>query len=63
MIDSPSTIPGNTKGSDATLSRSHRPGSFVFTTIQQITDVTSMTDEAVPNESNTLFQTVRPRSG
>ena len=63
MIESPSTMPGNTKGSDATLSRSQRPGSFVFTTIQQITDVTSITIVAVPNDSRRLFQTVRARSG
>ena len=32
------------------LSSSQRPGSFVFTTIQQITDVTSITSVAVPND-------------
>ncbi len=55
MIDSPSTSPGNTIGSDATLSSSQRPGSLVFTTIQQMTDVTSITIVAVPNESRRLF--------
>ena len=63
MIDSPSTSPGNTIGSDATLSSSQRPRNFVFTTIQQMTDVTSITIVALPNESTTLFHTVRPRFG
>ena len=51
--------PGNTIGSDAMLSSSQRPGSLVFTTIQQMTDVTSITIVAVPNESSRLFHTVR----
>ena len=63
MIATPSTSPGNTIGSDAMLSRSQRPGSLVFTTIQQMTDVTSMTIVAVPNESRKLFQTVPGRFG
>src|SRR5947207_3008991 len=42
MIERPSTSPGKTIGSEAKLSRSQRPGSLVFTTIQQMTEVTSM---------------------
>ena len=63
MSDRPSTMPGKTSGSDAMLSSSHRPGILVLTTIQQITDVTSMTTVAEPNESRMLFQTVLARSG
>ena len=48
MIARPSTMPGNTIGSEATLSSSQRPGIFVFTTIQQITEVTSMISVALP---------------
>ena len=43
-------MPGKTSGSEAILSSSQRPGSFVFTTSQQITEVTSMTTVAVPND-------------
>src|SRR6266705_75463 len=43
MIERPSTSPGKTIGSEATLSRSQRPGSLVLTTIQQMTEVTSNT--------------------
>jgi hypothetical protein len=45
------------------LSSSHRPGSFVFTTIQQMTEVTSMITVAVPRESMRLFHTERVRFG
>jgi hypothetical protein len=63
MIDRPSTRPGNTIGSEAMLSSSHRPGSLVFTTIQQMTDVTSMITVALPKASSRLFHTERVRFG
>src|SRR6266702_2204120 len=50
MIERPSTSPGKTIGSEATLSRSQRPGSLVLTTIQQMTEVTSMITVALPKE-------------
>ena len=56
-------MPGNTSGSEAMLSSSQRPGIFVFTTSQQITDVTSITTVAEPNESTRLFHMVLARSG
>ena len=59
MIDSPSTRPGNTIGSEARLSSSQRPGIFVFTTIQQITEVTSMMIVALLEHSSRLFQIAR----
>src|SRR5262244_689261 len=63
MIARPRTSPGNTIGSEATLSSSHRPGIFVFTTIQQITEVTSMIRVALQSERTSVFHTVRPRFG
>jgi hypothetical protein len=63
MIARPRTRPGNTIGSEATVSRTDRPGSFVLTTIQQMTEVTSITMVALPTARNRLFHTVRPRSG
>jgi len=50
-------------GSEATLSRSQRPGSLVFTTIQQMTEVTSMMRVALPNERSSVFHTERARFG
>ena len=52
-------MPGNTIGSEAKLSRSQRPGSFVLTTIQQMTDVTSMISVALDTASSKLFQKAR----
>ncbi len=63
MIERPSTRPGNTSGSEATLSSSQRPGSLVLTTIQQITALTSMISVALPKESSTVFHTERARFG
>ena len=60
---SPSTMPGNTIGSEAKLSSSQRPGSRVFTTIQQITAVTSMMMVALATASRRLFHTARSRFG
>jgi len=45
------------------LSSSQRPGSGVFTTIQQMTEVTSMISVALPKESSSVFQTVRREFG
>ena len=45
-------MPGNTIGREAKLSSSHRPGILVFTTIQQITAVTSMMIVALATASN-----------
>ena len=42
MIERPSTRPRKYEGSDARLSSEPAPGIRVFTTIQQITAVTSM---------------------
>src|SRR4051812_43712790 len=61
MIARPSTMPGKTIGSEAKLSSSQRPGSRVFTTIQQITEVTSMMTVALATASSRLFQTERNR--
>ncbi len=63
MIARPSTRPGKTIGSEAMLSSSQRPGSLVFTTIQQITEVTSMMRVALPIASSRLFHTERVRFG
>ena len=63
MIESPSTSPGKTIGSEATLSRSQRPGSLVLTTIQQMTEVTSMITVALPKERISVFHTERTRFG
>ncbi len=63
MIARPSTRPGKTIGSEAMLSRSQRPGSLVFTTIQQMTEVTSMMSVALPNASRSEFHTERVRFG
>ena len=63
MIASPSTRPGNTSGSEARLSRSERPGSFVRSTIQQKIDVTSMISVALPSARKILFQTAVPIAG
>src|SRR5260221_12083534 len=63
MIERPSTRPGKTIGSEATLSRIQRPGSFVLTTIQQMTEVTSTITVSLPKESISVFHTDRPRFG
>ncbi len=63
MIARPSTRPGNTIGSEAMLSSSQRPGRRVFTTIQQITEVTSMTMVALATARTRLFQIERTMFG
>ena len=63
MIARPSTMPGNTIGSEAKLSSSQRPGSLVFTTIQQITEVTSMMMVALASARSRLFHTERTMFG
>ncbi|MNP81473.1 hypothetical protein D3C76_1798370 [compost metagenome] len=50
-------------GSDARLSSSQRPGIRVFTTIQQITAVTSMMIVADPTHSSRLFSSARANVG